>query len=106
MVSPALADYAPLRLCLPVSRSNLADTNRCTIPKRFQPCRKAGIHLAETISPAQCPRNRLHLHLLLEILPATCWPSIFRRDEIHRPKRMFFLSRSAARRKFKLRFGR
>src|SRR4029077_4432130 len=92
MVNPALAGCAPLRLCLQASRSNLADTNRCTIPKRFQPCRKGGIHLAETISPAQCPRNHLRPHLSLEMLPATCWPSIFRRDEIHRPRRMFFLT--------------
>src|SRR5512133_3758744 len=92
MVSPALVGCAPLRLFLPASRSNLADTNRCTIPKRFQPCRKAHSRSAETISQGRSRRNRLRPHLLLEMLPATCWPSICRRDEIRRPTRMSFLT--------------
>src|SRR4029077_1219400 len=92
MVSPAPAGYAPLRLCLGALYSNQADTSRCTIPKRSRPCRKGRSHSAETISQGLFRRNRLRLHLSPEMLPATYWPSIFRPDEIRRPKRMSFLT--------------
>src|SRR4029077_6956851 len=92
MANPAPADCAPLRLCLPAFYSNQADTNRCTIPKRSRPCRKGRSHLTETISQGRCLCHRLRLHLSLEMLPARYWPSIFRRDEIRRPTRMFFLT--------------
>src|SRR6478609_7688630 len=97
MANPAPVGCAPLRLCLRAFYSNQTDTNRCTIPKRFRPCRKGRSHSAETISQGRCRRNRLPPHLSLEMLPATCWPSIFRRDEIHRPRRMFFLTNRRAR---------
>src|SRR6476646_6809578 len=96
MATRAPADCAPLRLCLRAFYSNQADTSRCTIPKRFRPCRKGHSHLTETISRGRCRRNRLRPHLSLETLPATSWPSIFRRDEIHRPRRMFFLTHRRA----------
>src|SRR5205823_6117531 len=91
MASPDPVDCARLRLCPPASGSNRGDTNRCTIPRRCQPCRKGRNHLGETISPGKCRHNRLHLHLSLEIFPAMCLPSISHRDEIHLPTRMFFL---------------
>src|SRR5882724_8612065 len=97
MANPAPAGCAPLRLCPSASRSNQGDTSRCTIPKRSPPCRKGRSHLAETISPVRCPCNRLRPHLALEIFPARCWPSIFRRDEDHRPRRTFFLITRRAR---------
>src|SRR4029077_3963222 len=94
--NPAPADCAPLRLCLRAYYSNQGDTSRCTIPKRSRPCRKGRSRLAETISPARCLCNRLRPHLALEIFPATCWPSICLRDEIHRPRYMFFLTNRRA----------
>src|SRR6478736_6351361 len=92
MANPAPADCARLRLCLRAFYSNQGDTNRCTIPIRCRPCRRDRSHFAETISPVRCPCNRRRPHLALEIFPATCWPSIFPRDEIHRPRYMFFLT--------------
>src|SRR5215211_647031 len=98
MASPALVDWARLHLYLRAPGSNQGDTNRCTIPIRCRPCRKDRSHLAETISPARCPCTRLRPHLALEIFPAMCWPSIFRRDEDHRPRYTFFLTKRRARR--------
>src|SRR5215831_16320896 len=91
MVSPALVDSAPLRLCRPASGSNQDVTNRCTIPTHFQTYRKGRTYSAETISPVRCRRNRLRQHLSLEMFPATYWPSICRRDETHHPTHTFFL---------------
>src|SRR5207247_7069079 len=87
-----LADCSRRRLCRPGSCNNQHDTNRCTIPRRCQPCHEDRNHSAETISLAQCRRIHLRLHLSPEIFPATYSPSISRRDEIHRPTRMFFLT--------------
>jgi len=54
MVSPALRVYAPLRLVASGLVVHLADTNRCTIPKR-EPCSKGRYPFGgKTISPAQC----------------------------------------------------
>src|SRR5436309_5717147 len=97
MVRPVPADCARRRLYPLLSCSNQGDTNRCTIPKCCRPCRKGRSHSAEMISPVRCPCNRLRPHLALEIFPATCWPSICRRDENHRPKRTFFLTTRRAR---------
>src|SRR5262249_31054358 len=44
----------------------------------------------ETILPARCRRNRPRLHLSPEMFPAMYWPSIYRRDEVHRPTRTSF----------------
>src|SRR4029453_4767042 len=98
MVRPALAGYAPLRLCRPASGSNRGGTNRCTIPTHCRTCRKGRTYLAETILPARCPCNRLRPHLSPEMFPATCWPSIFHRDEDHRPRRTFSLTTRRAQR--------
>src|SRR5437762_8188522 len=87
-----LGDCLPRRLCPLASCNNQGDTNRCTIPRRCQPCHEDRNHSAETISLAQCRRIHLRLHLSPEIFPATYSPSIFRGAEIHCPTRMFFLT--------------
>src|SRR5437773_3885679 len=91
MANRGLADCSRRRLCPPGSCNNRDDTNRRTIPRRCRPCRKGHTRSAETISPARCPHTHLQPRLSLEIFPATCSPSISRRDEIRCPTRMFFL---------------
>src|SRR5438874_439565 len=96
MANRALADCSRRLLCSPVSCNNRGDTNRCTIPRCCRPCRKGRTRSAETISPARCQHTHLQPRLSLEIFPAKCSPSIFRRDEIHRPRRLFFLTNRRA----------
>src|SRR6266516_6750194 len=90
MANQGPVDCSSRHLYRQASCSNQGDTNRCTIPRHCQPCRKVRNHSAKTISPAQCLHNRLHQHLSPEIFPATCWPSIFHWAETHRPTRRFF----------------
>src|SRR6516162_2483752 len=91
MLNQVPADCARLRLYLSTPDNNRGDTSHCTTPTRFRPYRKVHSHSAETISQARCLRNHPHPRLSPEIAPAMCWPSIFRRDEIHRPTHTFFL---------------
>src|SRR5262249_50441573 len=91
-VNRGLADRAPRHLYQPGFGSNQGDTNRCTIPRRFRPCRKDRNRLAEMISPARFQRSHLRPHLSQEIFPATYSPSIFPQGEAHHPTRTFFLT--------------
>src|SRR5439155_11120644 len=90
MASLDLSDCLLRRLCPPASCSNQGDTSRCTIPRRCPPCRKGRNHSAGNSSPARCRHTHLQPRLSLETFPATCWPSISHRDEIHRAKRTVF----------------